>query len=86
MYQFSRPAVECGRNTWGGMHDVRDAPRSFEKPSWLSDSIGENMAHVRYFLDYYRKASPQGAVRGASGVGVSLGTEGGQGVHSQVEI
>jgi len=34
MYQFSHPAVECGRNTWGGIHDVRDAPPSFEKPSW----------------------------------------------------
>jgi len=32
MYHFSHPAVECGRNTWGGIHDVRDAPRSFEKP------------------------------------------------------
>ncbi len=25
MYQFSHPAVEFGRNTWGGMHDVVQA-------------------------------------------------------------
>src|SRR6266436_3478600 len=34
MYQFSHSAVECGCHTWGGIHDVRDAPRSFETPCW----------------------------------------------------
>src|SRR5262249_19492323 len=34
MYQFSHPAAECGCNTWGGIHDVRDVPRSCGKPSW----------------------------------------------------